>query len=378
MRDLRASFCKPPTDGGKDISGCAISGIMSKDGRRFSGRVIMDSMSVMRERSSGLGGGFAAYGIYPELADHYAMHIMFDDDAAVEAAEAYLEQHCNIVHSEPIPTRSVPSIKSRPLLFRYFVDVREELFERYYDETEEDIVVRIVMHINREIDGAFVMSSGKNMGIFKGVGYPEEIGEFFRMDEYDAYIWLSHGRFPTNTTGWWGGAHPFGLLDWAVVHNGEISSYGINKRYLENFGYYCTLHTDTEVIAYLVDLLLRKHHLPLEMAAAVLAAPFWSRIERMNEREKRLYTTMRAVYGGALLNGPFSIVVGHSNGFFALNDRTKLRPMAVAEKDDMLYVASEEAAIRIVEPHPARLWHVAGGVPVVGELRGVGKEKVAG
>ena len=24
--------------------------------------------------------------------------------------------------------------------------------------------------------------------------------------------------------GWWGGAHPFALLDYSVVHNGEISS----------------------------------------------------------------------------------------------------------------------------------------------------------
>ena len=51
-----------------------------------------------------------------------------------------------------------------------------------------------------------------------------------------------------------------------MVHNGEVSSYGINRRYLANFGYHCTMHTDTEVIAYLFDLLVRKHQLPIEAA----------------------------------------------------------------------------------------------------------------
>jgi glutamate synthase domain-containing protein 1 len=182
-------------------------------------------------------------------------------------------------------------------------------------------------------------------------------------------MWLAHGRFPTNTTGWWGGAHPFGLLDWAVVHNGEVSSYGINRRYLENFGYHCALHTDTEVIAYLFDLLLRKHGLSLEVACSALAPPFWSAIDRLPEDQRAVATAVRMVYGGALLNGPFSILVGHSGGMIGFNDRTKLRPMAAARKGDMVYIASEEAAIREICPAPDRTWQAEGSVPIVGSLQ---------
>ena len=46
----------------KDISGCAISGIMSEAGERFNGDAIIASIANMHERSNGLGGGFAAYG----------------------------------------------------------------------------------------------------------------------------------------------------------------------------------------------------------------------------------------------------------------------------------------------------------------------------
>ncbi len=353
---------------GKDVAGCAISGMMSEAGRAFSGENIIRSIANMRERSSGLGGGFAAYGIYPDYASKYAMHVMYDDPAARDTVRAYLEANCMIAHEEPIPMRPIEVIRHRPLLYRYFVEPKPHLRERYYDETEQDIMVRLVMHINAQIDGAFVMSSGKNMGVFKGVGYPEDIGRFFRLEEYQAHTWIAHGRFPTNTTGWWGGAHPFGLLDWTVVHNGEISSYMINRRYLANFGYHCTLQTDTEVICYLFDLLMRKHALPLEVAARILAPPFWSQIERMGEEEKRLCTTLRMVYGGALLNGPFSVVVGHSRGMIGLNDRTKLRPMTAARKGDMLYIASEEAAIREVCPDPEKVWQPEGGVPVAGWL----------
>ena len=370
MSNRRNNPLKPNYPGEKEMSGCAISGIMSESGRQFSGTQIIDSIANMHERSNGLGGGFAAYGVYPERSDQYAFHLMCADDRARRAAEEVLERRCEVHDSESIPTRPVDGITNRPVLHRYFVDISGAEIEKNYDVSERDLVVQVVMEINRQVEGAYVFSSGKNMGIFKGVGYPEDIGRFYRLDEYDAHIWTAHGRFPTNTTGWWGGAHPFGLLDWSVVHNGEISSYGINRRYLENFDYHCTLRTDTEVVCYLFDLLLRKHGLPAEVACMAMAPPFWDGIDRMPERKQELARAVRQVYGGALLNGPFSVVVGHSNGLIAFNDRMKLRPMTAARKGDMLYVASEEAAIRVVCPAPDELWYAKGGVPIVGKLKG--------
>jgi glutamate synthase domain-containing protein 1 len=140
--------------------------------------------------------------------------------------------------------------------------------------SDDDYVVQKVMQINTKIEDAYVFSSGKNMGVFKGVGYPENVAEYFLLEEYKGYIWTAHGRFPTNTQGWWGGAHPFCILDWTVIHNGEISSYGTNRRYLEMYGYYCTLHTDTEVMAYAVDLLMRKQELPMGIVAKIFAPRF--------------------------------------------------------------------------------------------------------
>ncbi len=347
-------------------SGCAISGMMSEEGRRIDGRVIIKSIACMHDRSNGLGGGFAAYGIYPKRKHQYAFHMMYDNVEAKEATEEFFKDIFNVDMDEPIPTYRENGISNPPLLWRYFLEVPENKLEFI---SERDYVMKMVMRINSEVEGAFVASSGKNMGAFKGVGYPEDIGKFYKLEDYSAYIWTAHGRFPTNTPGWWGGAHPFTLLDWSVVHNGEISSYGINKRYLEMYGYRLELRTDTEVIAYLFDLLVRRHKLPMAKAVMSLASPFWKDIDRMEPEQKKIATTIRQVYGSSLLNGPFSIILGHSRGMIGLNDRIKLRPMTAARKDDMLYMASEESAIREIAPDLDEVWSPRAGTAVIGTLR---------
>jgi len=354
----------------RNISGCGLAGMMSEDGRLMSGEPIIRAMEVLHDRANGLGGGFAAYGIYPHKKEFYALHIMYDDIRAKEATDVLLDERFEIDSEETIPTRKTPGIGKSPLLWRYFVTPKADRCTT--DTCEEDFVIDAVMHINEKVEGAFIFSSGKNMGAFKAVGFPEDVGRFYRLDEYEAYTWIGHGRFPTNTPGWWGGAHPFTILDWALVHNGEISSYGINKRYLEMFGYKCTMLTDTEVGAYAFDLLLRKHKLPVEIACKVLSAPFWDEIDRMKEKGDPMadvYEKLRMVYGSILLNGPFAFIVGHTNGMIGLADRVKLRPMIAARKDDMLYIASEEAAIREISPELDRVWNPKAGEPVIGRLK---------
>jgi glutamate synthase domain-containing protein 1 len=238
------------------------------------------------------------------------------------------------------------------------------------EQTPDDCVLDAVMRINTETGKAFVFSSGKDMGVFKGVGFPEDIADYFCLEDYSGYLWSCHGRFPTNTPGWWGGAHPFNILDWTVVHNGELSSYGINRRYLEMYGYKCTLQTDTEVLAYAVDLLMRKQKLPIEIVSQVLASPFWAEIDQMEPKKRLVLKTLRQTYGSLLMNGPFSIIVAHHGEMIGLTDRIKLRPMMAATKDSMLYLSSEEASIRLVSSVLDKVWSARGGEPVIGRIGG--------
>ena len=134
------------------------------------------------------------------------------------------------------------------------------------------------MKVNAEKNGALIFSSGKNLGSFQGRAcrWPEDVADFYRI----RIIRDTSGLRTTGTDqppGWWGGAHPFNLLNWSVVHNGEITSYRTNRRYIESYGYKCTMYTDTEVVAYLVDLLIRKHGLSEKMAVRALAPSFLGR-----------------------------------------------------------------------------------------------------
>ncbi len=355
------------------FDGCGISGLINIDGTKISGKNIADMLCILKERENGLGAGFAAYGIYPKYKDYYAFHFLFDDKMAKGKTLEYLENTGTIIHSEPVPTNFPNNIDNPPIIWRVFYEPSRSK-TRNYDES----VVQLVMEVNANIENAFVMSSGKNMGVFKGNGWSYEIADFYKISEYKGYMWLAHSRFPTNTPGWWGGAHPFNLLNCSVVHNGEITSYGTNKRYLESFGYKCTLFTDTEVIAYLFDLLCRKQNIPVSLATIALAPPLFEDINRMDEKSKQLLKYIRATYRSAMLNGPFSIVVGYSDPIptiIGLSDRKKLRPLVagISEDENTVYMSSEETSFKrlmlIDENFDLKeVWHPKSGTAVIAKL----------
>lgn len=349
----------------KVYDACGLIGYIDTTGRRHDGHAIIEAIDSMKERGNGLGSGFAAYGIYPDFSEHYCFHVMCQTEEARETLDHYLRRHFAVVHDEPIPHRVVDGILDPPVVWRYFL---LPLSAQMVGRSEQDYIVHQVMTINTQLEGVFVVSSGKNMGVFKGVGHPDQIADFYMVETYQAYMWTAHNRFPTNTPGWWGGAHPFGLLDWTVVHNGEISSYGINRRFLEMHGYTCTMATDTEVMAYAADFIMRRHGLSADLAAAVMAPPLWEMISSMSEEEQQLYRLLRQTYGSLLMNGPFTIIVARSGEMIGLGDRVRLRPLIAAISGDMLYVSSELSSIHLIEDNVEHIWIPDGGEPVIGRL----------
>jgi len=350
---------------------CGIFGVVNEKGNLIPGEDAVTAMEAMSPRYNGLGAGFAGYGIYPKYKDQYVLHTIFDDENSKTKVEEYLNSRVEILKDEPIPTCKVRKIRNRPIVWRYFVNPLPQKKAAAEKKSPDDQIIDLVTYVNSEIEGAHIVSSGKNMGVFKAIGYPWEVAELYRIDEYKAYMWLGHGRYPTNTPGWWGGAHPFNILGWSVVHNGEISSYGTNKRYVEQWGYRCTLQTDSEVLAYLLDLLARKHGLPLEVACAAISPPFWKDIDSTTNEQGRLLLATRITYNAALVNGPFSIIVAVDQGItglVGLTDRVKLRPLVAAKKGDKAYLASEECAIRAACPKPEIVWTPKASTPVIAKV----------
>ncbi|MDR3766790.1 MAG: hypothetical protein Q3Y08_07125, partial [Butyricicoccus sp.] len=128
------------------------------------------------------------------------------------------------------------------------------------------------------------------------------------------------------------------------------------------------------VITYIIDYLGRKLGLTYPEIANVIAAPFWSTIEGKEPAERERLTYLRNAFASLLITGPFSILVGFDGGLMALNDRLKLRSMVVGEKDETVYIASEECAIRVVEPELDRIWAPRGGEAVIVHLNDRGQQ----
>jgi glutamate synthase domain-containing protein 1 len=69
------------------------------------------------------------------------------------------------------------------------------------------------------------------------------------------------------------------------------------------------------------------------------------------------------------MNGPFAIIAARTGEMVGLADRLKLRPLTAAIKGDLLYISSEESAIRLVAPRLDKVWRPRGGELVIGRLK---------
>ncbi len=162
-----------PWDFQKDISGCGLSGLINKDGKRVSGEVIIKSIKTQHDRGNGLGGGFAAYGIYPDFKDHYAVHVMCETKEALNEFENFLKDVTIIDQQERIPTRAGTAITNAPLLMRYFVKPNTEIDNPLFDKgmSDDDFMVRMVM---KDVNIAATMAlqalspTGRELGLRAG------------------------------------------------------------------------------------------------------------------------------------------------------------------------------------------------------------------
>ena len=94
----------------KVMAACSLFGVMDTSGKRFSGEEVIRAITIMHERSNGLGGGFAVYGLYPEYRDYYALHVMYEHPQAQHEADAFFRHHFYQVSAEEVPTRKTSGV----------------------------------------------------------------------------------------------------------------------------------------------------------------------------------------------------------------------------------------------------------------------------
>jgi glutamate synthase domain-containing protein 1/glutamate synthase domain-containing protein 3 len=322
--------------------GCGIFGVIRKDGApKISNLTPLSGIACIKYRGSDLGAGFALFD--PSLSSGGQTHKI----------KAFVRNQGIADTLEDQLSASVNSPRDVQLLMPGAVTGRERfgIWEGNVRTSDNPALEKTIDSINGgllsdgKIDGR-VFSYGRYLDVFKEVGYPLEVAKEYHLDAdtKKADAWIAHTRQPTNSPGrypiW---SHPFASMDCAIAHNGDISSFGANLEQLNSWGLRSHVGTDSEVIARLLDHLVRVEQLTLFEAATLLTNPF----ERQFSPEVR---RLLIRYRGARLDGPFAVVAGFSDGddtyLLALTDRSKFRPLLVGEDGDRFYVASEENQIR--------------------------------
>jgi glutamate synthase domain-containing protein 1/glutamate synthase domain-containing protein 3 len=342
--------------------GCGVFGILRKaDAPRISNQMAIDGISCIKYRGSNLGAGYAAFTASSASAP-YRIQAFVTEESVGKRIQAALEERVGRV--EHSSTRKIERA-SDPLAVW-----EATLLPR--DPNADEEIEKAVDSINTSLFGdsfeGRIFSYGKYLSVYKEVGYPAEVARMWGLDKEQgaADMWIAHTRQPTNSPGslpiW---SHPFASMNTAIVHNGDISSYGSNMELLTSWGLKSHVGTDSEVIAKLLDHLLRVEGLDIREAATVLTNPF----------ERNLSKDVKALlykYRGARLDGPFAVIAGYADGddlyLIALTDRSKFRPLLAGEDENYFYLASEENQIRN-QSKDAKIWTPEPGAFFIASLR---------
>jgi glutamate synthase domain-containing protein 1/glutamate synthase domain-containing protein 3 len=344
--------------------GCGVFGMLRKaDAPLITNKTAVNGISCIKYRGSDLGAGYAAFrtpggsGGAP-----YRVQAFVTGPRVAEEITSVLQEKVGRVESQ---TMRVVDARRKDISV-WEATVRADGTDR--DSAMESAVDSVNAHFFGETFEGRVFSYGRYVMVYKEVGYPAEVAKMWGLegDTGGADMWIAHTRQPTNSPGslpiW---SHPFASMNTAIVHNGDISSYGSNMELLNSWGIRSHVGTDSEVIARLLDHLIRVEGLQIREAATVLTNPFERNISE--EMRQLLYR-----YRGARLDGPFAVVAGYADGtdtyLVALTDRSKFRPLLFGEDENYFYVASEENQIRNQSKN-AKIWTPEPGAFFIASLK---------
>ncbi len=327
--------------------GCGVFGVIRKpNAPKVSNMTAVSAISCIKYRGSDLGAGYASF--EATRKNQYKIMAFVKDE---KIAARVLDQLSTLL-GKPVTSNIITPKNSKS---RFGVLTAQFRYSGHELELERKVdSINFTLLRDRTIDGR-IFSYGRFLSVYKEVGYPQDVAEIYGIDHEveKADMWIAHTRQPTNSPGsspiW---SHPFASLDCAIVHNGDISSFGANMEFLNSYGYKSHVGTDSEVISKLLFHLIRIEGLSVKDAATILTNPFEG-----NTTSSAFELLSR--FRGAKLDGPFVVVAGYCDDndsyLIALTDRSKFRPLILGEDENCYYVASEENQIRNISKN-ATIW----------------------
>lgn len=366
--------------------GCGVIGFASSV--PVAGRHLLKPLVQMHNRGNGKGGGVAAIGLSPEqmglssqvLEEDYLIQIAcLNPSSRTEVENEFIYPVMQVDKVERVPTlndyRKVKGLEIKPPeVWRYFCRVKPVVLDRFVEdkglqgltrrEAEDEYVYQNTFKLNNKFYAAlgekkaFILSHGRNMMVFKIVGYAEQAIQYYCLEDLKAYIWIGHQRYPTKGKLWHpGGAHPFIGMHEALVHNGDFANYYSITEYLRQRKYHPLFLTDTEVAALLFDLLNRIYRYPLEYLIEALAPTTERDFNMLPKEKQQIYKAIQASHIHGSPDGPWFFIIGRNLPeedtlqLIGITDTSMLRPQVFALQEGEVkigVIASEKQAIDAV------------------------------
>ncbi len=367
---------KVEAEGGCGVVGAACS-------VPIAGKHFLTALLQMKNRGNGKGGGVAALGLSPErlgvskniLQEDYLIQIAYLDPSASKAVEdEFIYPHLEVDSATWLETvddyRTIKGLEVKPPeVRRYFCRVKEDVLGEFMQSSgltnrtvaEDEFIYQNSYALNKKYYAslgekkAFVLSHGKDMMVLKIVGWGDQVIRYYKLEDFAAYVWIGHHRYPTKGKVWHpGGAHPFIGLHEALVHNGDFSNYHAISEYLAQRNIYPLFLTDTEVAVYLFDLWRRVYGYPMEYLIEAMAPTTERDLYMLPPEKRRIYREIQTTHIHGSPDGPWFFIVGRSeNGgeqlhLLGITDTSMLRPQVFALQDGEVkigLIASERQAI---------------------------------
>lgn len=377
--------------------GCGVIGAASDV--PIEGKYLLQALRQMKNRGNGKGGGIAAVGLTPKqlgvsrdvLEQDYLIQIAYLDLSAKETVEKeFIQPFFHVDHHSRVATvedyREIPGLDVKPPeVYRYFCRVKSDSLDEFSRKNhllgldqpslEDEFVYQNTYRLNNRFYSslgdkkAFVLSHGKNMIVLKLVGYGDQAIQYYNLEDFQAYIWIGHHRYPTKGRVWHpGGAHPFVGLNEALVHNGDFANYHSITEYLAQRNIYPLFLTDTEVSVLLFDLLSRVYRYPLEYLIEAMGPTTERDFQMLPESKKRVYETIQRAHIHGSPDGPWFFIVARNDPskgvqqLLGITDTSMLRPQVFALQEGRAkigVIASERQAINSM----LRAMHLDGKLP---------------
>ena len=390
--------------------GCGVLGMIASE--PIAGKHVYRSSVQMHNRGNGKGGGLAAVGLLPEqmgvskekLEDDYLIQIAYLDPAARrEVEQSFLLPYFEIHQGYEVPHvtdyRDVPGLEVQPpLVWRYFARVKESVLAEFIENNElkgldprraeDEFVYQNSYRLNKTFYAslgekrAFVLCHGRNLLVFKIVGYAEHALHYYQLENLKAHGWIAHQRYPTKGRVWHpGGAHPFIGLHEALVHNGDFANYHGVCEYLKQRNISPLFLTDTEVSVLLFDLWSRVYGYPLEYVIEALAPTTERDFLMLPQEKQEIYKAIQVAHLHGSPDGPWFFIIARNEPYekrfqlIGITDTSMLRPQVFALHEGPVQIgliASEKQAIDAalqslheedprICPVADRYWNARGG-----------------